>query len=95
MDFSISISASPHQTKTPAIAVGVFTDGVLSVAADAIDRASSGAIRAVIKAEFTGRAGSTLVLRNLDGVAAPRIVLVGLGKQAEYTPRVHARAEQA
>ena len=95
MDFSVSISASPHQTKTPAIAVGVFTDGVLSVAADAIDRASSGAIRAVIKAEFTGRAGSTLVLRNLDGVAAPRIVLVGLGKQAEYTPRVHARAEQA
>ena len=95
MDFSISISASPHQTKTPAIAVGVFADGVLSVAADAIDRASSGAIRAVIKAEFTGRAASTLVLRNLDGVAAPRIVLVGLGKQAEYTPRVHARAEQA
>jgi leucyl aminopeptidase len=95
MDFSISISASPHQTKTPAIAVGVFTDGVLSVAADAIDRASNGAVRAVIKAEFTARAGSTLVLRNLEGVAAPRIVLVGLGKQAEYTPRTHARAEQA
>ncbi len=95
MDFSISISASPHQTKTPAIAIGVFTDGVLSTAADAIDRASSGAIRDVIKAEFTGRAGSTLVLRNLEGVAAARIVLVGLGKQAEYTPRVHARAEQA
>jgi leucyl aminopeptidase len=95
MDFSISISASPHQTKTPALAIGVFTDGVLSTAADAIDRASNGAVRAVIKAEFTGRAGSTLVLRNLDGVAAPRIVLVGLGKQAEYTPRTHARAEQA
>lgn len=95
MDFSISISASPHQTKTPALAIGVFTDGILSTAADAIDRASNGAVRAVIKAEFAGRAGSTLVLRNLDGVATPRIVLVGLGKQAEYTPRTHARAEQA
>ena len=95
MDFSISISASPHQTKTPAIAVGVFTDGMLSVAADAIDRASNGAVRAVIKAEFTARAGSTLVLRNLEGVAASRVVLVGLGKQAEYSPRTHARAEQA
>jgi leucyl aminopeptidase len=95
MDFNISISASPHQTKTPAIAIGVFTDGVLSAAADAIDRASSGAVRAVIKAEFTARAGSTLVLRNLEGVATPRIVLVGLGKQAEYSPRTHARAEQA
>jgi leucyl aminopeptidase len=39
--------------------------------------------------------GSTLVLRSLQGVAAPRVVLVGLGKQAEYTPRAHARAEQA
>ena len=95
MDFSISISASPHQTKSPALAVGVFTDGVLSVAADAIDRASNGAVRAVVKTEFTGRVGSTLVLRNLQGVAAPRVVLVGLGKQAEYTPRAHARAEQA
>ncbi len=95
MDFSISISASPHQTKTPAIAVGVFSEGVLSVAGDIIDRASNGAVRAVIKTEFTARAGATLVLRNLEGVAAPRIVLVGLGKQAEYTPRTHARAEQA
>ena len=92
MDFSISISASPHQTKTPAIAIGVFSEGVLSAAADAIDRASSGAVRAVIKAEFTGRVGATLVLRSLQGVAAPRVVLVGLGKQAEYTPRAHARA---
>jgi leucyl aminopeptidase len=95
MDFSISISASPHQTKTPAIAVGVFSEGVLSVAGDIIDRASNGAVRAVIKTEFTARAGATLVLRNLEGVTAPRIVLVGLGKQAEYTPRTHARAEQA
>jgi len=74
MDFSISISASPHQTKTPAIAVGVFADGVLSVAADALDRASNGAVRPVIKAEFTARAGATLVLRHLVGVAAPRVV---------------------
>jgi leucyl aminopeptidase len=95
MDFSVSISASPHQTKTPAIAVGVFAEGVLSVAADAIDRASHGAVRAVVKAEFSARAGSTLVLRNLAGVASARVVLVGLGKQADYSARVHARAEQA
>ena len=95
MDFSISISASPHQTKTQAIAIGVFAEGVLSVAADAIDRASGGAVRAVVKAEFAARAGTTLILRNLPSVVSPRIVLVGLGKQADYSPRVHARAEQA
>ena len=95
MDFSVSISASPHQTKTPALAVGVFADGVLSTAADALDRACAGTLRAVVKAEFSARAGATLVLRNLAGVASPRVVLVGLGKQADYNPRAHARAEQA
>ncbi len=95
MEFSTNTSVSIHQVKTAALAVGIFTDGVLSPAADVIDRASNGAIRAVMKTEFTGSANSTLVLRNLDGVAAPRVVLVGLGKQADYSARVHANAEKA
>ncbi len=95
MEFSTNTSVSIHQVKTAALAVGIFTDGVLSPAADVIDRASSGAIRAVMKTEFTGAANSTLVLRNLDGVAALRVVLVGLGKQANYGARVHASAEKA
>jgi leucyl aminopeptidase len=95
MEFSTNTSVSIHQVKTAALAVGIFTEGVLSPAADVIDRASHGAIRAVMKTEFTGKANSTLVLRNLPGVAATRVVLVGLGKQAEYTARIHARAEHA
>ncbi len=95
MEFSTNTSVSIHQVKTAALAVGIFTDGVLSPAADVIDRASNGAIRGVMKTEFTGSANSTLVLRNLDGVAAPRVVLVGLGKQADYSARVHANAEKA
>ncbi len=43
----------------------------------------------------SGRAGSTLTLRNLPGVSAQRVVLVGLGKQEEYSARAHASAEQA
>jgi len=95
MEFSTHASVSPHQHKTAALAVGVFKDGILSVAADAIDRASLGAIKAVVKAEFTGNTGATLVLRDLKGVAASRIVLVGLGKQSEYSAKAHATAEQA
>ncbi len=95
MEFSTHTSVSIHQVKTAALSVGIFTDGVLSPAADVIDRASNGAIRAVMKSEFTGKANSTLVLRALAGVAATRVVLVGLGKQAEYSARVHAKAEQA
>lgn len=95
MDFSTNTSVSIHQTKTAALAAGIFADGVLSPAADVIDRACGGAIRDLVKSEFKGKTGSTLVLRNLQGVSAPRIVLVGLGKQSEYSARVHAKAEQA
>jgi leucyl aminopeptidase len=52
-------------------------------------------VRSVVKAEFRGRAGSTLTLRNLPGVTAQRVVLVGLGTQEEYSARAHASAEQA
>ncbi|PPA76655.1 leucyl aminopeptidase [Achromobacter spanius] len=95
MEFSTQTTASLHQVKTAALAVGVYADGVLSPAADIIDRASNGAVRAVVKAEFRGRAGSTLTLRTLPGVTAQRVVLVGLGKQEEYSARAHASAEQA
>jgi leucyl aminopeptidase len=95
MEFSTQTTASLHQIKSAAIGVGVFTDGILSPAADIIDRAANGAIRQHLKSEFTGKAGTTLVLRSLDGVSAQRIVLVGLGKQADYNGKVHASAEQA
>jgi leucyl aminopeptidase len=95
MEFSTQTTASLHQVKTAALAVGVYADGVLSPAADLVDRASNGAVRSVVKSEFRGRAGSTLTLRNLPGVTAQRVVLVGLGKQDEYSARTHASAEQA
>lgn len=95
MDFSTIVTVSPHQTKTAALAIGVFTEGILSTTADIIDRASQGAVRAVVKSEFQGRSGTTLVLRQLTGVTANRVVLVGLGKQAEYNAKAHAAAERA
>jgi leucyl aminopeptidase len=95
MEFSTHSTASLHQLKTAALAVGIFADGVLSPAADLVDRASNGALRVVVKGEFRGRVGATLILRALAGVAAQRVVLVGLGRQAEYSARSHASAEQA
>lgn len=44
MEFSTQTTASLHQIKTAALAVGVFADGVLSAAAEVIDRASHGAV---------------------------------------------------
>src|SRR5690606_30446082 len=95
MEFSTQTTASLHQIKTAALAIGVYADGELSPAADIIDRASAHAVRDIVKTEFRGRTGATLVLRALPGVTAQRVVLVGLGKQSEYNARAHAAAEQA
>jgi len=95
MEFSIQTTGSLHQVKTAALAVGVFAEGILSSEAETLDHASGGAIRAVTKTEFKGKAGSTLVLRNVNGVAAARIVLVGLGAKEKYRVQAHSQAEQA
>ncbi len=94
MEFSTQTSASLHQIKTAALAVGVFADGVLSSAADIIDNASNGAIREVLKSEFPAKPNTHLVLRNLPGVAAARVILIGLGKQQSYNAKTHSGAEQ-
>lgn len=95
MEFSTQTTASLHQIKTAALAIGIFADGVLSPAADIIDRASNGAIKAIVKAEFKGKPGKCLALRNLPGISAARIILVGLGKQQDYKAAAHAAAERA
>jgi len=94
MEFSTQTSASLHQIKTAALAVGVFADGVLSSAADIIDNASNGAIREVLKSEFPAKPNTHLVLRKLPGVAAARVILIGLGKQQAYSAKTHSGAEQ-
>ena len=93
MEFSTQTTASLHQIKTAALAVGVFADGMLSPAADIIDHASNGALREVLKSEFPAKADTHLVLRRLTGVVATRIILIGLGKQDSYNAATHANAE--
>ncbi|MGB3290278.1 MAG: leucyl aminopeptidase [Burkholderiaceae bacterium] len=93
MEFSTQTTASLHQIKTPALAVGVFSDGILSPAADIIDRASDGALRETLKSEFKGKPNTHMVLRKLPGVSAARVILIGLGKQESYNAAAHAAAE--
>jgi leucyl aminopeptidase len=82
--------------RTDCIAVGVYTDGELTAAAKRIDAASRGAVRAAVKSgDVTGKRGTTLLLRDVAGVAAPRVLLVGLGKAAEFNDRAYAEAVRA
>jgi leucyl aminopeptidase len=62
---------------------GVKTPGG---ATGAVDRALNGAISGLIAGgDFTGKAKETAVLYPREGIAARRVLLVGLGKQADFT----------
>src|SRR5699024_10262672 len=93
MNFTTITTTSLHQIKTPAIAVGVFSEGKLSDAADILNRASNGAIAEVLEAEFEAKPKTSLTLRNLPGVIAERVILIGLGKQESYCAKNLADAE--
>src|SRR5690606_22215864 len=78
---------------TEALAVGVFKEQKLSPAAEQIDQASAGALREVLAHEFKADGKTHLVLRQLPGVQAKRVVLIGLGEQKKYNAKAHATAE--
>ena len=97
MDFSIKTfdaKTTINAVKTGCIAVGVFENKKLSKEAQELD--SGGAISAVLKSgDLSGKAGSTLMLRNLDGVTAERVLLVGLGKNEHVAEKDFISALQA
>jgi leucyl aminopeptidase len=95
MEFSTTTAASLPLIKTPALAVGIFQDGILSPAADALDQACGGKLRAIARAEFDAAPGSSLTLHALEGITADRVILLGLGRQPDYRANTLARAHQA
>ena len=90
MEFSIRALA-PERAKTACLVLGVFkgktaAQGELTPAARRVDRASRGALRSVLaQGDLSGRAGSTTLLRQLAGLAAERVLLVGLGEKDAFT----------
>jgi len=89
MEISIKVGGV-RTLKAGCIAVAVFAGKRLSSTAQSIDRASRGALTRVIKrGDISGNPGESLMLPDVGGIAAERVLLVGAGKQdgvdgAEY-----------
>ena len=93
--FSIK-TGSPEKLRTDCIVVGVFEQGKLGSTARVLDKASNGAItRALKSGDMEGRPGSTAMLRDLPGIAAHRVLLVGLGKETEFNEKAYRDAVAA
>ena len=84
VEFSIR-SGSPEKQRSACVVVGVFESRKLSLPAEIIDNATRGHLSDLLRrGDMEGKAGSTLLLHNLDGTLADRVLLVGLGKEKEF-----------
>ncbi|MBU6246401.1 MAG: leucyl aminopeptidase [Xanthomonadaceae bacterium] len=84
LQFSLAPS-SPETVDTACVVVGVYEGGVLTSAAARIDGAAGGAIKQLVESgDVTGKGGSSAVLFAPAGVAARRVLVVGLGQQKAF-----------
>ncbi|MFM2407417.1 MAG: hypothetical protein RL358_159 [Pseudomonadota bacterium] len=87
MEFSIKQSNSEKQ-RSACVVVGVFAGGKLSLAAQTLDKAAQNALSDVItQDDMTGKLATTLLLPRVAGIAAERVLLVGLGKASEFSTK--------
>jgi len=95
LKFSTKVLA-PERAAAPCLAVGVFESRKLSAAADALDRAARGAVRARLRqGDLDGKPGTTRLLFGLAGVAAERVLLVGLGPESGFGAKEYREAVRA
>lgn len=87
MRFSVT-QAPAQQLETGTLVLGVGEDLTLSPAGQQLDQASNGTLgRLLQEGDIQGKAGQSLLLQQLPGIAARRILLVGLGKDSELADR--------
>lgn len=84
LEFDLN-SASPASAAVDCVIVGVFADKTLTAAASALDEASGGRIAALVeRGDVSGKTGKVALLHDVDGIQAPRVLVVGLGEAAKF-----------
>jgi leucyl aminopeptidase len=95
LEFSIK-AGRPEKQKAGCVVAGVFDARRLTDAAKNLDRAGNGYLASILRrGDLDGKLGLTLWLHSAPGVAAERVLLVGLGKQEEFGPKAFREAVRA
>ena len=75
------------------IVLGVFEEGELTDEAQSLDSASAGKLKKLLaRGDFPGRQGETLLVTDLPGVQASRILLTGLGTKKSFARKQWRKA---
>jgi leucyl aminopeptidase len=92
LQFSLTQQA-PETADTACLIVGLHEERALSAAAKRIDAASGGALTRLIESnDLSAKPGATQVLFGLAGVAAARVLVVGLGETKKFDAARYAKA---
>ncbi|MCA2997473.1 MAG: leucyl aminopeptidase [Rhodocyclaceae bacterium] len=93
MEFSIKAGAL-SAIKTDCVLVGIWdSKKIAAPAAIELDKASKGAISAAANnGDISGKLGSSMMLHGIAGIAAKRVLLVGLGAEKSYESHAFCKA---
>ena len=84
MDVSLKTLTDLATVRTACLVLPVRQDGALTRETRRVDGKTGGQLSRLVKAEhFSGEAGKSLLLHGPQGVAAERILLIGIGKKGE------------
>jgi leucyl aminopeptidase len=92
MKFTVK-SEHPASVKTGCVILGVFERRKLSEPASRFDKTTRGLLAKLLAdGDMDGKSGQTLLLHDPRGAKCERVLLVGLGKPADFNSRVYATA---
>jgi leucyl aminopeptidase len=95
LDFSIK-TGQPERQQTECLVLPVFANGELPKSTAQADRAAKGKIKKVCaNLAFDAKPGSTLLLHEVPGIAASRLVLAGFGKRGRVAAKDFRHAVRA
>lgn len=81
---------------TDCIVLGVYENNKFSKSFNEIDQLTQGYLNDLVKSgELTGKLAQTILLRDLQGLSAKRLLIVGCGKKGELTERQYKQIIQA
>ena len=89
-------SGNPEKQRVGCVIVGIYDRRKPTESAAILDTVSDGAIATALRrGDMDGKSGQFLVLHNLPGMFADRVLLVGLGKERDFDENAFRRANAA
>jgi len=91
MEFDSKL-VKPESVKTACIIAPVFESGKLAASTSLLNQTSNNYISKILKkGDISGKVGQSLLLHQVPGISAERILLVGCGKESELNAKTYRK----